>query len=450
MKTPLFQPATELPTYSQNIESLAEQAAMSARQGHYIEALALYRQIHKAMPEDLLTRYHIMMMLERLNMLDEAEDFLEESLQQAPDYPYFHIVNGLLLRRHKDYSGARDALLNISDECGIPLVLAYKYFELAHNYDALGQYDAAYDALTRAHHWRQQRNKERGLLFDPQSYIRDIIQSYETFSAPPPQTQTSKTSRHPGIHFMVGFPRSGTTLLHHILQAHPKLEVLSEFPALHETYDAFMKRYAGEKSIIQKLEEKDFTPFRDMYFTFLQKHRKLWPNKIYIDKLPLNMVHAGFIRRLFPGARFIVSLRHPCDCVISNLMQNYQPNAAMENMTKLRDIARLYDLAFKSFTTTSDLLSLPVHHVRYEDLITDYETQARAVCDFLGIKFSRRISSYLQETQKTQNINTPSYKQVVEPIYKTSQQRWIKYKSRFESERVTEILKPWTEKFGYA
>ena len=117
-------------------------------------------------------------------------------------------------------------------------------------------------------------------------------------------------------------------------------------------------------------------------------------SKIYIDKFPLNIVYVGEIIKVFPNSKFILSLRHPCDCVLSCFMQNFYLNDAMANFLNLEDSANLYDAVMDLWMQYISIFSINYHEVKYENLIGNFEPTLRSVLDFLGLPWNSSLLEY--------------------------------------------------------
>ena len=160
------------------------------------------------------------------------------------------------------------------------------------------------------------------------------------------------------------------------------------------------------------------------------------------------MGEAGFIHRLFPAAKFILVLRHPCDCVLSCFMQQFALNDAMANFATIEESANLYNEVMSLWQVYCDKLPLEVHTVKYEDVIADTRGTIEPLLSYLGVPWSDNILDYRKTAASRENINTPSYSQVTEKLYSTAAGRWTRYADQMED--VLPVLAPWIEKFGYA
>jgi tetratricopeptide (TPR) repeat protein len=242
--------------------------------------------------------------------------------------------------------------------------------------------------------------------------------------------------------FLVGFPRSGTTLLDTLLMGHPAVHVLEEEPILQRVGEAL-----GDFARLRGLDEAEVRRLRALYFTELDAFDPAARGRMVVDKLPLNILGAPLIHRLFPEAKIIFAERHPCDVVLSCFMQNFELNDAMANFLDLGDAARLYDLVLAFWTRCRETLPLDIHVLRYEALVADKEAEMRALLAFLGLEWDERVLDNQRTAILRGPIATPSYAQVAQPIYRRASGRWQRY--RAEMAPVLPILTPWADKMGY-
>lgn len=245
--------------------------------------------------------------------------------------------------------------------------------------------------------------------------------------------------------FLLGFPRSGTTLLDTILMGHPGTMVLEEQPPLNN-----VDKRIGGTAAIPGLDRDGVADARRFYFDEVAKvaPAPLVPGRMLIDKSPLFLSKAVLIQRLFPKARFILALRHPCDVLLSCFMSNFRLNNAMSNFLRLEDAAEFYDLTFQHWERARALFPLQVHTIVYERLVEDVETEVRPLFDFLGLDWRDEALDHRATAKARGLITTASYSQVVEPIYKRAAGRWEGYRRHLEP--ILPVLRPWVEKFGYS
>ena len=169
---------------------------------------------------------------------------------------------------------------------------------------------------------------------------------------------------------MIGFPRSGTTLLDTILRSHPMIDVIEEKSSVKKLVNSLSNLSNKSFEKIKVINEENIKEIRTTYFedlfSYINQEDK---QKIYIDKLPLNIVYIGEILRIFPHAKFIISLRHPCDCVLSCFMQNFKLNNSMSNFLNLKDTAVTYDLIMSLLKIYKSKFNFNFFEIKYEKLI---------------------------------------------------------------------------------
>ena len=167
---------------------------------------------------------------------------------------------------------------------------------------------------------------------------------------------------------------------------------------------------------------------------------------ILVIKLPLNILQAPLINRIFPGARYILCLRHPLDCVLSSWMQNFELNPAMANMVDLDRAVEFYCVAVEIFELSRKRYQLNTHEIRYEDLIEDFETEASNLLSFIGLDWEPELHNFQMTAKSREAIRTPSHSQVIKPLYRNASFRWKHYEDYLDSIP----LALWIKKYGYS
>lgn len=310
--------------------------------------------------------------------------------------------------------------------------------QIAHN---LGNIEQAYDLF-------QQMNDSfaRSAEF-AQHDVDGLFQrikrdAFKASSLPPKNTRTHAEA--PAPVFLVGFPRSGTTLLDTVLMGHSQITVVEEQNMVPQMGHAVL----GKASIweAEQLSDQDIVRARSVYYDTLSQHVQD-TGQVVIDKMPLNITKVPLIHRVFPNARYILALRHPLDSILSCWMQNFALNAAMGNMLDLPRIAEFYDHAMRIFDVATARYCLNVHRVRYEDLVVDLEGVARVAIDFLGLEWQDELLNYQATAKARGRIHTPSYAQVVQPLYESASYRWRAYEHHLMDERSR--LSNWITAYRY-
>lgn len=254
--------------------------------------------------------------------------------------------------------------------------------------------------------------------------------------------QPLKPSARRSPAFLVGFPRSGTTLLDTFLMGHPETAVLEELNMLREA-----EAVLGPIADLPNVPERQLEQARDAYFEELDRHVGQGFDGLAVDKFPLNMVGLPMIHALFPDARIIFAQRHPCDCVLSGFMQSFALNDAMGCFLTVEGSAGLYDSAMRVFTKSCELLPVAVQTLVYEDLVRAPEDSLRPLIDFLGLEWRPELLDHRTTAKARGAINTPSYDQVVRPLDKAPSGRWKRYAVQLQP--VLPTLLPWAKRLGY-
>lgn len=310
-------------------------------------------------------------------------------------------------------------------------------------FDSVGEYDSAFDAFSRmnqafAAEPTQPLARAADLRKQLEARRRRSTQEWRDSWITPPLL-----ADRPAPVFLVGFPRSGTTLLDTMLMGHPQVEVMEERPVL-----AKIRSEVEDLDLIASMDEATVRRFQARYFELASNYAKLEAGSLLVDKAPLHMQSLPLIYRLFPNARFILALRHPADVVLSCFMTKFQLNSSMANFLQLDVAAEFYDLTFSMWEAARNLFPVEVHTVVYERLIEDPEGQLRPIVEALGLEWRPDMVDHQQAARSRGIITTASYEQVTEPLYLSAAGRWLNYRGYLEP--VLPTLRPWIEKLGYS
>jgi len=242
--------------------------------------------------------------------------------------------------------------------------------------------------------------------------------------------------------FLLGFPRSGTTLLDTMLAGHDEVVVLEERPVLEAA-----ARALGGQDRLASLDAAQIEALRSRYFEALDAAAPDARGRLVVDKMPLGLTCVPLIHRLFPEARIIFAERHPCDVVLSGFMVRFDPRGGMANFLDLEDTALLYDRIMRLWQNCRAALPLAVHRVRYERLVADPEAELRPLAAFLGLGWDGRLLDHRATARDRGHIGSASYAQVTEPVHMRASERWRRYRAQLVP--ILPILSPWAEQLGY-
>lgn len=376
---------------------------------------------------------------ERMNREAELEPLRDRALAGQTDAESLAYIDALRFKRGNDFPAALAAL----EQSGEVVVPGRKLHLRGVMLDRLGQHDEAMAAFIAMNdHWKQDptRPVERAREY------RDAVAQATSLMTPAWrdswQAAPFEAERQSPI-FLVGFPRSGTTLLDTMLMADPRVTVLEEEPFLTQA-----EFELGGIETFPTLSAEAITEARATYFQRVEALTGAASTAIIVDKHPLHLNKVAVIRRLFPDARFVLALRHPCDVLLSCFLTNFRINNAMSNFLDLEDAATLYDQTFTHWETARAVFDVPVATVVYERLVEDTARELRPVFDWLGLEWPAGELDHRAAARARGTVSTASYSQVTEPIYKRAAGRWQRYAGHLAP--VLDRLQPWVARYGYS
>lgn len=415
--------------------------------GDFPQAIDSYRVALRLKPDFPAAHSNLCEVYEKQNRLTELEAALQRAVSDCGS-EHSEIVFRIaqLEIRKKEFAAARAHLETIRLDAIRPSLRSGYFNLLGMACDKTQDYDKAFNAFERQNELERENIKPNTV--DADRYLAAIRARKQAWvSGPGPDWSGNDGGAvQSSPVFLVGFPRSGTTLLDTILRSHPDISVFEELPMVARVEEAFGREQTVED--LNALSQAEIRDLRDIYFRELDLNGDHpAPDRVIIDKLPLNISNIGLIHRIFPDSRFILALRHPCDCVLSCFMQVFGLNDAMANFLDLGRSAELYASTMELWQVYRDKLDLPVHVSKYEDLIKDFDGSCRALLAFLGLDWHENLENYRETAARRGVINTPSYSQVIQPIYKEASGRWTHYRAHMEP--VLPVLRPWIDAFGY-
>jgi len=414
------------------------------------DARAAYETVLASEPKHVDANVNMARMFERTNELDRAGAYLDAVADVGEAFANYGLCRARVWRRTGEYQAAREVLERLlAREAELSDIQKNELdFLLGEVCDRLTDPDAAFAAFARGNRRAAQAVTARRVSKD--AYLAEIETLLEAFT---PEwvgrwsTPTPPESDRPAPVFLVGFPRSGTTLLDSVLRSHPQVQVIEERQTLERLLPSLRNSRFGFPEVLARLNDRDLKFLHDGYAEVIGEYVDPDAGGIIVDKLPLRSVFAGVAQRIFPDARFVFALRHPCDVALSGFMQHFAPNNAMANFYTLEDIAHLYDRVMTLWTRYRELLPMQIYTVRYEDLVADFSSVVEPLIDFLGLPWDDAVADYRETARRRGLINTPSYRQVTEPLYTRARGRWERYRDHMAP--VLPTLLPWARHWGY-
>ncbi|HEY1605401.1 MAG TPA: sulfotransferase [Allosphingosinicella sp.] len=376
------------------------------------------------------------LLLENLNRIDDLLALLDQARARGVAEAELDLIRAWALRRHGRLEEAM-ALAESVPESVNPIRRAQLIAELA---DRLGDPDRAFERFEEMN--RASAEARPPAPGPPYRETVSAAAALLTADRIAGWTRLDLSLSPPSPIFIIGFPRSGTTLLDTLLMNLPSLHVLEEMPVLLQVELAL-----GSEARLARLSSAEAKRLRALYYRTLAGTAPAPAGRTIVDKHPLHMARMALVHRLFPDARIVFVERHPCDAVLSCFMANFQLNHAMRSFVTLEEAARTYDAVFDAWTRAKSLLPLQVHRIRYERMVEDLEGEMRPLLGFLGLEWDPKVLDNRAAAAKRDHIRTASYSQVTEPIYRRSAGRWERYRRQMEP--ILPILAPWAELMGY-
>ena len=427
------------------IRARYELALCLTRLRRRVEAIEHYQAILQHQPGNAQIAASLASLLERENRLDESEVWATKALEIDPANETAQVTRAILARRHEKYAEAEQRLRDLIPKIRQPINRSIAWNQLGQSLEGQDQWEDAFDAFSESNQTLLKHHP--AAIPDPHSpHGLKTLARIEAWLSTQPLTEWNETiiPGEDNLVFLVGFPRSGTTLLDRMLSAHPDIEVLEEkslFTRLHQNW--------SEPGVLESLADVTDAQLGDahgIYHEEMSRHRRDPKRSVVIDKLPLNLAYLFLIYRLFPKARVIFLQRHPMDACLSCYFQTFELQASMAYFLDLELTAQYYDAVMKVASLSLEQIGNPVHKLRYEDLVEDPTRQLTDLLSFLNLNWHDTILEYWQPKIGGAS-DTPSYQQVSQQLYTRSIGRRRHYAKQLESS--SSFLNPWVEKFGY-
>jgi tetratricopeptide (TPR) repeat protein len=428
---------------------LANLAWNLKNQGRMAESRKLYEESVALDPTVFQTLFGWAKMEETDRNFERSDELLDAADALSPGHPSVTLARAVVQGRIKQYEkavGILDDLEARREGAGLgPLEWSEKGLLL----DKMGRADEAFAAFSEG---KRTLREATGQVYMAEA-ASDLTQRLAAFYTAGRLSILPRAGVRTDIAqpiFIVGFPRSGTTMVEQTLTAHPRISAGDELPTINELTnliprmlnsplaypEAFADLWLGDQ--VEGLDN-----LRDYY---LQRARQLGAMRKgaawFTDKMPLNETHLGLIGMIFPQAPIVHLLRHPLDVVLS-VFSNHLTHG-FYCAYELETIARHYVLVMDLVEHYRREMALRYLPVRYEDIVEDQEANVRKILAFVGASFDRRCLDFHENKRYAR---TASYAQVTEKLYDRSRYRYRAYRQQLAP--VIPILAPVIERLGY-
>lgn len=377
------------------------------------------------------TRLTLAGIYERTNQLELARAQLARIVPGQKDQKQIADMlccEARMAQREGNHAKACELLNQVLNNVSEFALRHFQLFDLAKSQDALGQYDAAFATLQEAH----QSQVEYLRWSAPDATMRGIpAMTITRHGCDPADIERWRDDNAPGVEdspvFIVGFPRSGTTLLEQALDAHPLLHSMDEQPFLQHALEGLLAEGACYPENMAQLSALSLQRIRQRYWQAVARRVQLNKGERLLDKNPLNILRLPVIKRVFPNARIILATRHPCDVVLSCYSQQFRAPDFALLCSDLPHLAEGYRRTFDFWYQQQTLLQCAVFEISYERLVSEFENRMKELLLFLNLEWYPQVGAPAEHARSKGYISTPSYSQVVQPVNSRAVGRWRRY-----------------------
>lgn len=421
-------------------------AEVETLRGDKDAAIAAYRQALDITPEDSAANAQLADLLESRHYWADAKAHAERALRAEPaNFLAGLSLARILMREAKFAQAERAAVAAAKAPRASADDRALTWSIVGEARDRLDNTAGAFKAFTQSNQIMRQRHDDSALRSHPAypANVRHLTQ----FIARPHAASWSSPARFstPAPAFLIGFPRSGTTLLEQVLSSHSKITCLGETEYLFEALSVVLK----DGDLFERvgtLTTAEIETVRATYQRIVRAGHPETDGRLIVDKHPLHIVLLPLINRIFPDAKLILSVRDPRDVVLSCYQQCFGVNVATLQFLELEKAADYFDAVMELMLECRKRLRLDVHQVEYRDVVANLEREAQKMSGFLGLPFEPAMLRF-DETARKRTIASASARQVINPIYARSVGRWRRYAR--ELAPVLPLLNKWARRLGY-
>ncbi|HTJ63457.1 MAG TPA: sulfotransferase [Alphaproteobacteria bacterium] len=428
---------------------LANLAWNLKNQGKMAEARALYEESLALGPNILQSALGWARMEETDRNFARAEQLLDQADTIAPGNPSVLLSRAVVRGRTKSYDEALSLLDQLEQKIQGGNLGPGELLEKGRLLDKIGRYDEAFAAFDEG---KRRLRDMTGTVYMAEHAAQLIgrLKAYFTAHRLKIVPRAQPVTSGPKPLFIVGFPRSGTTMVEQTLTAHPKISAGDELPFVNDITGLMPRMLNSPLAYPEALadlwmgdQREGLDNLRDYYLQRVRQLGIVEPGAAWFtDKMPLNETHLGLIALMFPDAPIVHVLRHPLDVVLSvfsNLLTH-----GFHCANALETIAQHYVLVAELVEYYRREMTLKYLPVRYEDIVSDQETHIRRILAFVGVPFDKRCLNFHENMRYAR---TASYAQVTEQLYDSSRYRHRKYLKHLQP--VIPILAPTIERLGY-
>ena len=397
-------------------ELLAQAASFAYELRNLDKAVSLYQQLVKLNPDNPVVQNDLAQALASLGNHEDSERRFRALTESFLFFtkPWLNISIG---KKFTQSDPDLKAMLSISKQAALPSdQKMHLNFALGKAFDDVKQFDRAFSFYRRGNQqYREQINFDAGSV----KHYFDLIK--DAFTAEKSKRLCSLGSADRKPIFILGMPRSGTTLLEQVLCAHPEIGTAGELRDLARIARTFsMTASQPWPACISELEQKDISQMASDYLESLERQNS--KDAFVIDKMPQNFLHTGLAAALFPNAILIHCVRDPLDTCLSSYFQIFP--GGIDFAYDLEDLGHYYRCYQNLMDYWRKILGSRLVDLRYEELVSDPRKALHPILEKLDLPWSDACLSHQESIQR---VDTLSLYQVRQPLNKGSTQRWRNY-----------------------
>ncbi len=418
------------------------------------EARTCFERAVTAAPDMVDARINLAVWFEKERRLDEAWECVEACRAKHPRDDQVRYFRAFLLHRKKRHTEAETELRDlIKDGPQYPYVKYASRHLLGVVLDQLGHYDEAMRWLCEAK--AQVRTITDTSLLE-RGYDEGDRQRRALLAEMTPEVirrwraEAHASKERYQIAFLGGHPRSGTTLLEQILDAHPDALAFDEPMAFTQEICNHLAPLQGPGAALRSLDSLPAARRADMRRRYVKSLLREIPSeptaRVLLDKNPSLTMSLNIWLRVFPELKVIIALRDPRDVIISCFFLNIMLNATNVNFLSLERTAKHYADLMDVWLRMRELGGFDWIETRYEDVVADVEGEGRRATEFLGLTWHADQARY-HETARRKVLYAPTYHDVTQPVYQRAVGRWQRYAAALAP--IQAKLSPYCRAFGY-
>ena len=418
--------------------------------GRVDDAERAYERALKLAPGNVETLASLASLATRKGHTVRAQKFAERALALDPHNSGAHIALAMVeigVRKYRQAAGRLRAIVNDASLAGHERSVALGL--LGDALDGENATHEAFAAYAAANAERRNLYKDRfqgskcgtGIIDELIAAMAEIPDG--RWRAPQP---AARTHGMPAGHvFLLGFPRSGTTVLEQALENNRQIATLDEQDLLSELAERYLTS-AGSVEALSLLGETELTRHREAYWRRVGTFGLNVAGRVFVDKQPFHTLKLPLIARLFPDAKVLFAIRDPRDVVLSCFRRQLEVDLLRVEFLTLDGAAGMYDRFMRFADLCRTKLPLAFFDSRYEDLVGDFDTTTMAVCAWLDVPWQKSMREFAATADRL-DANRASTGQIRRGLYRDGAGHWRRYRDELDS--VLPRLDPWIRRFGY-